>query len=254
MKAPNIGEALSVVVKGEQIRLLVGVEAKRISAFACKDGTPKAVIFQFDERDQTGRFIGNAGSIGQRDEYPGIIDENDEIAFMFSDLGDECPPSVLARSSGDVHEVEATSSSLKETGYFYILVGDRGLVLSKQLIHYESDTNIMRSDYHTIGFSPKSPVIVEKMAFSEYRPRPNEDLIDRIKLRFTGRALNDLISISLDESDMDAELIAVRTGALRAIREIEMAITPVPGFSLTGRITFILYRRHAEIYMTMDVP
>lgn len=253
-RTPNISESLAMVIRGDQLPGLDGVEAARISAFACKDGLPGTIMVQFDERNAAGLYIGNAATGRQRDDTPGIIDANDELAFMLTDVGEPCPPAILARSTGAVYEIQIERPSLRETGYLYLLLGERGMVPSRPLIRYDSASDTMISDILAVGFDPKNPIIVNHLALAEYRPRPRVDLLDRLKIRFTGRALRDLISLSIDESEVDAEILAARSGALRAIREIAISVQPVPGFSIKGNVTFVLYRRHAEIFVTVDVP
>lgn len=253
-RTPNISEALALVIRGDQLSELEGVEAARLSAFACKGGLPSSLMFQFDERDAAGLFVGNAATGRQRDDTPGVIDANDEFAFMLTDVGESCPPAILARSAGTVYEIRADRPSLQEPGYLYLLLGERGMLPSRPLIRYDAASDTMTSDILAVGFDPKNPIIVNHLALAEYRPRPRVNLLDRLKIRFTGRALRDLISLSIDESEVDAEILAARSGTLRAIREIAIAVQPVPGFSIKGHVTFVLYRRHAEIFVTVDVP
>lgn len=252
--APNISEALALVVRGDEIPQLLNIEAARLSAFSCKNGPPASLIFQFDERDAAGLYVGNALHGRQRDESPGLIDSNDELAFMLSDLGGKCPSDILARATGTLIEIKTENSHFRAPGYLYLLLGERGMVPSKPIIRYDSASDTMTSDKLSVSFSPENPIILNHLALAEYRPRPDLNLLDRLKVRVTGRALGNLVSLRIDESEFKAELMTARSGTLRAIREISLTIQPVPGFSINGHVTFVLYRRHAEIYVTIDVP
>ena len=253
-KTPNIAETLSVVIRGDQLPQLEGIEAGRLSAFTCRGGRPEPVVFQFDERDSSGRFVDNAISAQNGDDSPGLLDANDELAFMLSDLGEACPTEILSRASEDAYEIQASRPSLRKPGYVYLLEGKPAAAPAHSLIRYTPANHTMMSDVFAVGFDANNPVLIDKFALAEYRPRPRADVLDRIKLRFTGRALRNLVSLSMDESEIDGELLATRTGPIRAIREIEVSIQPVPGFQIMGSATFILYRRHAEVSFILDVP
>ncbi len=182
---------LPLVLTGKQLRPLLGESLLRLSAFTCAAGKARPLLFQVDEVNADGRIVPNESadrSIAP-DDSPGVLDENDEFAVMLKDLEGECGSEQLSRVRGKLVSVRVGASFLKELASLYILSGERGFVPSASYVEYHAADNRIVTPGYSWGYLPDKPPITAFMSFRDLRGRGNENVVDRLKVRFNIRAL-----------------------------------------------------------------
>ncbi|MFZ1119482.1 MAG: hypothetical protein WAN81_04545, partial [Candidatus Binataceae bacterium] len=78
----------TIVLKGAAMPQLVGNPESHLEMLALHDGRLAPIPFQVDEVLPDGRYALSDGPAPLADDSPGILDRDDEIAMMLSDLGD----------------------------------------------------------------------------------------------------------------------------------------------------------------------
>jgi hypothetical protein len=223
-----------VLLAGAVLQQLLGTPVEELAVFSydASENRFQAIPFQVDERVLHTFNEGTAGEFSEWmydifGEDDGLLDENDEIVFLFGDTGDQVPGTAFwLDGAGDVRfEVEVTDDrpgEPVETGWIYVFAGD-GLPVSP-VTHL------------TWGGSPSSDIITEDFTL-EYDDRwlltgyrvhapcgTGEDLIDRVK----GRAIPEA-GLEEDEEtwNLNSEYLGGIVGPVRAIRYVRGAASAV---------------------------
>ena len=252
---PTNTSVLPVVLSAKDVPALEGARIVSLSGFSCREERPEPLLFQVDERNEQDRYVSSeAGSTLTRDESPGVLDANDEIVFMASDLGNACGAEALARVRGTLIDVELSGENYPETGHVYLLLGDKGYVPNRSLIEYDATTHTVSSNAYTMGYDPAIPFIYKRLNYTDLKGRAKEDILDRLKVRIEARALGSLVTLRFDEEDFDASLDALKRGPIRVIREMTVRVPVAPGVSVTAKVTFLHYERLWQGIVTLDIP
>lgn len=246
---------LPIVLSAKDVPALDGARIVSLSGFSCRGERPEPLLFQVDERNGQGRYVSSEASGAlARDESPGVLDANDEIVFMASELGEPCSAEALARVRGRLLEIQIAGENYPDPGHVYLLVGEKGYVPNRTLIDYDTATSTVRTDAYTMGYDPDLPFIYKTLTYADLKGRAKEDILDRLKVRIEARALGSLVTLRFDEEDFDATLDALKRGPIRVIREMTVHVPVAPGVSVTASVTFLHYERLWQGIVTLDIP
>ncbi len=250
-------QILPLILKGKDVAPFLGVNLLGLSAFSCAEGRVKPLLFQADEINAEGRYV-SVDSEGRlaKDTAPGILDENDELAFMLRDLGEPCPPAVLAEARGRLLAVQVQPAYAPKAVSLYLLAGETRFVPAGAHVQYSPASQIVSTAAYEWGYEPGQPFLYKRNVFHDLEGRSQEDILDRLKVRFNVRAMKSLIRLRLSEEDFKSRLAGVRTGPIRIVRELDLEVTPVPGMTLHPVVTFTNYERlwHAHVRFKFPAP
>ncbi|MEW6776702.1 MAG: hypothetical protein AB1405_10440 [Bdellovibrionota bacterium] len=254
-KAPSNTDALPLVIRGQEVPSLLGENPLKLSAFTCKGESAVPLLFQVDEVNADGRVLpAEAAPRLLADEKPGVLDENDEIVLLLRDLQGECPSERLVQAQGKVTAVQVSAEYLKAPAWVYFLAGERGYVPSGGYVRYDAAKNLAATSAQSWGYLPQQPAITSLISYRDLRGREEEDLVDRLKVRFKIRALKSLVRLSIDEDDLEYALEGVRTGPVRVSREVTVTVKTVPGFTLHAFVRYEHYERLWRGHVRFRVP
>jgi hypothetical protein len=106
-----------IVISGADVSLLLYEENTSIAAFAWLDGAFQPLPLQIDERGPDGGYFGD-------DEYPGVLDANDELVFMAEDAGEQVAPCCWLEGADAVRTEVAVLDPLDGArGWVYLFTG-----------------------------------------------------------------------------------------------------------------------------------
>lgn len=260
-----------VIVTGKKLPLAQGADPEKFRVFAWDPEAGFSPIpYQFDERDQEGRFVFESGPDSSVYVDDGVIDANDELAFMAADTGHQVPLEVAGEGSIEVMEIELVDPVTQQRGWVYVLpatFSDRVSTRDYVSIN-EQDLEVTARDY-VFRFTPDAPVSFDYLAI-RHEDEPALNIVDRLKIRAWSRVLG-LVRVNVDEEDLDSELRGYIDGPVRVIRRsrntYHIAIIPTLrtdleasfyfshfDFDLTGKMpinadTFV---SHAELRVSVD--
>lgn len=256
-KMPTNTNVLPLIVQGSAVPSLLGASVIKLSAFSCRSGSIQPILFQLDEVNADDRVVPSEASAAiTRDDEPGVVDSNDQILFMMKDLGDACPADQLAKARGKLTEIQVTASYLETPGVIYVLVSDRGYVPSNPLVRYDPATQTVITSSYTHGYLESPPFLYNRISYADMQGRSNEDLLDRVKVRFFIKAVGSLVRLTMTEEDVKSTLDGTRVGPLRVSRELTASIEPLPGFAVKTLVTYEHYERlwRARVKFLMPKP
>jgi pimeloyl-ACP methyl ester carboxylesterase len=163
-----------VILKGQGLPILLGSNVNDLSIYHYRGNVWSKIPAQIDELSADGRFVTNEDS---------LLDTNDEVVFMASDLGEQAPadatiPGIEAHAI--TYEITATDSLDPTSHGWAYLVRSPALKLAPTADYVGFDTSLHHIDssvYH-LGFAtPKAWIDYLSLADS------GVDILDRTKLQ-----------------------------------------------------------------------
>ena len=213
----------------------------------------KPIPYQFDERDQEDRYVFTSGPDSELYSDDGLIDANDELAFMAADSGAQVPLGDAGVNSVEAIEIELLDPVTDERGWVYLLPSTFSEEVSKTdyVSLKETDLEVTSSDY-VFRFARPAPITFDYLAIRH----AGEDLmniVDRMKIRAWSRVLG-LIRVDVNEEDLESELRGYIDGPVRVIRRsrntFHIAIIP----TLRTDLEAAFYRSHFDFDLTGKMP
>lgn len=228
-----------VVLKGKDLPPLLKTPLGKIALWALGDGGFKPIPFQIDRRDAKGRFQIPVTEKEVAREAEHGLDLGDELVFMVRDLGTkvETLPGDLVFHGAT--EIEIVDPETDQRRWAYAIVSGKEPLgkSTDDYVSYSQEDDWVESDTYRIGFSRKTPFVIDTLKWKD--PKDSQlspDIADIMKAKHTGRFLHK-IDFERTHEDSESILIAVKDGPVRVIRTTE------------NRARIIMQFRTAKIYI-----
>ncbi len=202
-----------LIVKGAQVAALLGARIDKLEILAVRNGTLEPIPFQIDERLPDGRYALPDGPEPIAGHSPGILDRDDEIALMVSDLGGPARDAPMPAGAQQIALVDPLGGPER---YAYLAATEHPRLSPRTYIEYDGTRDLIESDSYRVGFTRELPT---DFALQDRRHRNRANMIDRIKVRVSARVLA-LFNFHIDEDDVNNRLLAWHAGPIRVIREL----------------------------------
>ena len=191
---------------------LRGQRESRLALFACATACAP-IPWQLDERDGDGRWALDGGPEPNRDDPPGVVDDNDELAWMADDAGRRATRRELPDVGDCAVELEVRRGG--EVAWVYAVATSGAPPRSpRHYVTYEPDTDRIVSDRVAVGFGAPTP---RYLALRGPDGAFGANLLDRLKVRAHARFLG-FIPLGRDEDDIEYAFSAWRAGPVRVMR------------------------------------
>lgn len=186
-----------VIVSGSLFPLFHGVSLGDLFVYAYKGGTWSVVPFQFDEI-MSGTFVAVEDA---------LLDWNDELVFMASDLGEQVAPSNWLDDADSRnysrYEVQVTNPlNIAEQGWVYVYRSSTLAPTFSPYVTWESATNLTRASTYLLVYAPTSHLGIDGL----YLNGSANDVIDRSKFRLAGACYADEVWESFSITEDSEEL------------------------------------------------
>lgn len=228
-----------VLVEGREITSIQGpapIEELRMMAF--RPGEDWVVIpFQIDERDAEGAWIwpDRSGGKGAPAEGEGVLTPEDELVFRPRDLGPRAARTAWPEGVHGGVEIEVHDPLTGGRGWAYLFRFDAPppLAVIDQVRAYAGSGgpgDSIVTPYYRVFYPRRRgrfvPGVMTELAIDgSGRERYGPNLLDREKLRYTGRdRFFPGVGFRRNEDGIEARRLAVIDGPLRAIRKVERRV------------------------------
>jgi len=139
-----------VEIRGKEIPVLLGKFKDNFSVMSVRGGKLIPVPFQIDEYDKNG-FVYLEGE-GELDGTLGIVDDNDELVFMYRDTGRErYDPAIMTVDGKIIKELEFEKNGQKRYSY---LVENSSLRNTSRYVDYDFKTSTAKNVFY--GFKTRT--------------------------------------------------------------------------------------------------
>jgi hypothetical protein len=192
----------------------------------------RVTVFQIDERDAEGRWIGPEGNDPSALSGGGVLSSGDQIVFRADELGVRVSRTAWPEGATEGAEIEVRDPIDGGRGWAYLFLFDEPPEIpATDHIHYEAlpsnlgetlFTPYYRVIYAQYGRSAGPHIMTGFGMDGRGRGRRGPDFLDRMKVRYEGR-LHFLpgLGYKRDESDFPTQSLLNIHGPLRVVRDIE---------------------------------
>lgn len=240
-----------IELKAIELPDLIGKSFQKITLLAVKDGILIPVPHQledFDEQGDTWFKESDTPLLGTE----GIIDPHDSLLFRYVDMGQRLDP-YNAEFSQLYTEIQVLGSYANDIKYLYVSNHLEGFQY-KPLTQYDQKAGIIKSDYFTLHTKPEDFLSWNDFTYRSYEGKQQNSLLDTLKLRMTAGVLFNSASITLDNSDINTQVLAVKQGPIRTtiLAKSQLRFASVPVVFLD--IRFKVLPQQFNIGVNIHVP
>ncbi len=219
-----------VVIRGSKFTHNLHKDIEKMSLLASANGEIQPIPFQIDEINPDGEWVlPNSPPYIQekknqekkridKDDDNGLLDDNDELAFMIRDSGDRIGQESYPGGAELVDEIMLVDPNDDGRSWVYLCSYNADPPRStKDYVQYRFPENRVTSDNFEVGFSLEVPISWDYLAFTG-----GDNLIDRLKMRVLVMFFG--IKFFFDEEDWKSELSCYKDGPVRVIRRVRSSI------------------------------
>jgi hypothetical protein len=227
-----------VVVSGASVTAALGVPATNLALFACAERAVP-IPFQIDERRDGGYVLTDGPEAGV-DLDRGRLDADDEIAFISADLGRRCGREELPQVFVSMTEITITDPLDGGEGFAYLVAYDR--IAPRSPVDYvvlNAAKNVIETTDYVVGYNPDAPISINLLKVPRSAGGSGQSVADRQKVRAHATSAWNLVHISKNADDFQAEVLAYSDGPVRVIRRTRNWVNliwriPSPSVELTS--------------------
>jgi len=232
----------AIVLKGAAMPQLLGSPEIHLEALALRGGHLAPIPFQVDEVLPDGRYALTEGPAPLRDDSPGILDRDDEISMMLSDLGDRAspPPDELPANA---LEIQAEDAATHAPRYAYIAAVPSPRMSPVSYVSYDPAGSSVEGESYRMIFRGDFPI---GLALRNTRGNFSSSLIEGTHVQVAARVLK-LFNLRLSASGVANGVMAWHRGSVRLIRRVSHSVKLIFGIESPSVFSDeIFYRDYAE--------
>jgi hypothetical protein len=239
-----------IVLKGAAVPQLLGSPESHLEALALRGGHLAPIPFQVDEVLPDGRYALTDGPEPLSDDSPGILDRDDEIAMMLSDMGDRASPPPVELPASAL-EIEAEDTATHTPRYAYLAAAPSPYLNPISYVSYDPAHSSVEGVRYRMVFRGDFPV---GLALRDGRGKFSPSLIEGTQVQVAARVLK-LFKLRLNASGVANGVMAWHGGPVRLIRRVSHSVRLL--FGIESPRVFsdeIFYRDYAEDSFAAWVP
>ena len=208
------------IVTGKETPKLLNKSSDQYSLIAVRDGEIAPIPYQFDDMSVKNLVHVPGGLLAVKGKV-GIIEEEDQLAFMYKDMGVKATEEQLTSVEGSiVSELEINEDGVQR--YAYIVEGNSQRS-EKVYAHYDFKTGLVQTESYSLQVAPDNILVWEDWIIKGFSGTPSApNILDTMKVRV--RAKLGFIKATLHNSLIPVRTIAVKNGPVRAIVEADASI------------------------------
>jgi hypothetical protein len=212
-----------LVVRGAEFPSLVGSPIAKIEVLALHNGRLAPIPFQIDQIAADGKYALPDGPEPTSPQNPGILEPEDQLALMISDLGDKCaddckpPPGAM--------EIDIADPLGDPDRYAYVAAVANPETNPTFYVRYDPNIDRVEADSYRMTMTHQLPV---DLSFQDRMYAGGPNMIDRIKVRASARVLG-IFHYRMNEDDVRNRLLAWKAGPIRIIRRLSHSVDIILG-------------------------
>lgn len=206
------------IVSGKDMPAVLGKSFNEYSVMAVVNGALSPIPFQFDERNKKGFLFAPGGKVPV-DGQEGVLEAQDELAFMYSDTGVQATAAQLQAVTGQlVSEIKVSDGNA--TGFAYLVKGNPQRS-ERHYTHFDRETGKVKTEKFTLDTDPKNILSWADMKYKDYQL--DQTVIDTMKIRIKARV--GFIKATINNNLIPNRVVAVKNGPVRSIIEVDASIS-----------------------------
>lgn len=212
-----------IIIPGHALPDLHGIALDELSLMAARGGRMIPVPFQFDEYEQEG-LVWMDNHSRQSAGRQGLLDDTDELVFMFRDGGTEhYKPLHHGMVEGEILREIVLTPTKKNKRYVY-LVRNNPQRSDARYINTDLEQGHIESTVMEMAFDPGNIIDIHHVA-SKVGPHYGENVFDNIFLQLNTGILSSKLRINLDSrKNIRAIPLTVKNGPVRSVVRLRARI------------------------------
>lgn len=233
----------AVVLKGAALPQLNGAEETHLEVLAIHGGRPEPIPFQVDEMLPDGRYALPDGPEPLADDSPGILDCDDEVAMMLSDLGERAGAAARAGLPAGALEIEVLDLLTGARRWAYIAAVANPRLSAVHYVSYDAGEARVDGAGYRMTFRGDFPIALElKGASGETSP----SLIEGSEVHVSAKVLT-VFKLRISGEGVSNRVLAWHLGPIRLIRRVAHSVKLILGIkSPEVASSEIFYRDYAQ--------
>lgn len=209
------------VVKGKQLPKLLNQDYAAYSVMAMNNGQLQPIPFQFDDLNVKNLVYVPGGKLKIQGKE-GVLEENDELAFMYKDMGAKATDADFQKVKGSmVSELEISENGTQRFAYVF---KDNAQRSDKKYAYYDQKTGLVTAESYTLQISPKNILVWEDWKIKGFTGTPSApNILDTMKVRV--KAKLGFIKATLHNSMIPVNTLGVKNGPVRSIVEADASLS-----------------------------
>ncbi|MBL4608166.1 MAG: hypothetical protein JKY01_10110 [Pseudomonadales bacterium] len=238
------------IVTGKELPKLLNKSAESYSLMAMRDGKISPIPYQFDDINVK-ELVHVPGGKVPVDGKAGVIEENDQLAFMYKDMGPKATPELLQGIEGSVvSELEINEDGIQR--YAYVVEGNSQRS-NKRYAYYDFETGLVEAETYSLQLDPENIFVWEDWIIKDFSGTPSApNVLDTMKIRV--KAKLGFIKATLHNSLIPVSTIAVKNGPVRSIVEADASISLLGIDLAKGGLTVTFSAQKIEYPLFMFFP
>ncbi len=253
-----------VVVLGKDLKENLNKPISQMRLFALKDGKMQPIPFQIDEVTDDGYWVlpnkspyldkkTASKAVLIQDEPPEVMDENDQMAFMITDIGDRVAPSFWPAGWLYADEITLTDPLTNDHGWAYLFSFTNSPDPSPvDYVEYrlpeDKKDKIITGNYR-LGFSHEVSITPDHLDFGD-----GVNCLDRMKSRMYFRFFG-IFTFDRNENDIKSMMWQYKDGSVRAVRMVRSSIRLIGNIQSPQLNSETLYYGNATVLpMQVKLP
>ncbi len=242
---------MPMIVTGADVKALSKANIASLRLYAALPDGFGPIPFQIDEKDPAGRYVFKTG--GRKGTDDGLLDDNDELAFMLKDAGPSFPAAYWPKGVKRGAEIRLDDPLDKErNGYVYLFEFDSPPAMHPaDYIRFDRQNMEISSKWYLTGFDPANPCNARTKRLADRTGKLGPDTMDRLKIRASAWALGSLIRFDSNEDDLKSQINAWTDGPVRVLYEIDITLKlgPIPLITTTTNWAFYEYSQLTPVHV-----
>lgn len=209
------------IVTGKELPKILNKESSPYSIMAVSENKMRPIPFQFDDMSVKNLVFVPGGKLPVKGKE-GVFEEDDQLAFMYKDMGPKATAEQLAAIEGSmISELEIFEDGIQR--YAYLVEGNPARS-DKVYAHYNFETGLVEAESYTLQVSPDNILVWEDWIIRDFTGTPSApNILDTMKVRVKARL--GFLKATLHNSLIPINTLAVKNGPVRAIVEADASIS-----------------------------
>ncbi|PCJ17822.1 MAG: hypothetical protein COB04_08155 [Gammaproteobacteria bacterium] len=238
------------VIKGQQLGFILGQPAKDFSIMVANETGVTPIAFQFDDTNIKGLTFVPGGNVPAKGTE-GLIDPDDELVFMYKDMGIKASKESFEHIEGQlISELEITEDGISR--YAYLLKGNSQRS-SKIYANYNFETGYLETETYSLQFDPDNIMVWSDWnikGFEGTGSAPN--ILDTMKIRIFAKL--GFLKASLHNGIVPVQMLAAKNGPIRAVVESDVSLGLFGVDILTGGLSVTFSAQTIEYPIFAIIP
>lgn len=205
------------IIKGAELPMLLDKSADSFSVMAVNDESFIPIPYQFDDIDVMG-FPYVPNGYFEINGQEGIVEDQDELAFMFKDTGSKATDEQINQLEGNV-VAELRFQANGASRYAYIVENNHQRS-EKHYTNFDQESGLISTDTYTLQTTPDDILVWGDLMYSSYTP--GVTIFDTMKLRI--RARLGFIKATIHNNLIPTKIIAIKNGPVRSLVSVKIKI------------------------------